>query len=120
MAKSRIVLAATFERNLEALRLFLEQNDAPPSVYDKVLDSIVERLFPLLETHPRAGRNWLLDPPPTESGQFLRQGVIAKLDGRRELREFVLDQLLVLYAIEGNTVALLAVRHQRQLEFDLG
>jgi hypothetical protein len=35
------------------------------------------------------------------------------------LREFVLDQLLVLYAIEGNTVTLLAVRHHRQLGFDL-
>jgi hypothetical protein len=50
----------------------------------------------------------------------LQQRVLARLEGRRELREFVLDQLLVLYAIEGNTVTLLTVRHYRQLGFDLG
>jgi len=120
MAKARIALAASFERNFEAMRLFLEQNEAPPSVYDEAVNAIVGRLFPLLEDHPRAGRDWLLNPPPTESGQLLQQRVLARLEGRRELREFVLDQLLVLYAIEGNTVTLLTVRHYRQLGFDLG
>lgn len=120
MAKARIALAASFERNLEAIRLFLEQSGAPPTVYDDVVSAIVGRLFPLLENHPRAGRDWLLNPPPTESGQLLRQHVLTKLTGRHELREFVLDRLLVLYAIEGNNVTLLAVRHHRQLGFDLG
>jgi len=116
----RVVVAASFERNLEAMRLFLEQNKVSPNMYDDVVNAIVGRLFPLLEDHPRAGRDWLLNPPPTDSGQLLLQRVLAKLKGRRELREFVLDRLVVLYAIEGNTVTLLAVRHHRQLGFDLG
>jgi hypothetical protein len=120
MAKARIALAASFERNLEAMRLFLEQNGAPPSAYDEVVNAIVQRLFPLLEDHPRAGRDSLLNSPPTESGQLLQRRVLAKLKGRRELREFVLDHLLVLYVIEGNVVTLLAVRHHRQLGFELG
>ena len=120
MAKARIALAASFERNLEALRFFLEQNGAPPSVYSDLVSAIVERLFPLLEEHPQAGRDWLLNAPPTESGQRLQRRVLAKLKGRRELREFTFDHLLVLYAIEGSTVTLLAVRHHRQLGFDLG
>lgn len=120
MAKARIVLAASFERSLEAMRRFLEQNEAPRSVYVEVVNAIVGRLFPLLEDHPRAGRDWLLNPPPTESGKLLQRRVLARLEGRRELREFVLDQLWVLYAVEGNTVTLLAVRHHRQLGFELG
>lgn len=120
MAKVRIAFAASFERNLDAVRSFLEQNDAPPNVYDELVDAIVERLIPLLEDHPRAGRDWLLNPPPTESGQLLQRRVLAKLGGRCELREFVLDPLLVLYAIEGNSVTLLAVRHHRQLGFEFG
>lgn len=120
MAKTRVVIAASFERNLEAMRLFLQQDEAPPGVYDDVVNAIVGRLFPLLENHPRAGRNWLLNPPPTESGQLRQQRVLAALKGRRELREFMLDQLLVLYAIESNAVTLLTVRHHRQLGFDLG
>lgn len=119
MAKMRVVVAASFERNLEAMRLFLQQDMAPPGVYDDVLNAIVGRLFPLLENHPRAGRDWLLNQPPTESGQLLQQRVLAALKGRRELREFMLDQLLVLYAIDGNVVTLLAVRHHRQSGFDL-
>jgi hypothetical protein len=120
MARSRIALAASFERNLEAMRLFLEQSGAPPGVYDEVVNTIVGRLFPLLEDHPRAGRDWLRNPPPTESGQLLQRHLLAKLEGRRELRELVLDRLLMLYAIEGNTVTLLALRHHRQLGFELG
>lgn len=120
MAKARIALTASFERNLESIRSFLEMTSAPASVYDELIGAIVGRLFPLLESHPRAGRDWLLNSPPTESGKLLQQRTLKKLRGRGELREFVFEQLLVLYVVEGGTVTLLAARHQRQLHFDLG
>jgi hypothetical protein len=119
MTKARIALAANFERNLEAIGLFLAEAGAPAGVLDDLVNAIVSRLFPLLESHPRAGRDWMLNPPPTESGKLLQQRIAKKLRGRRELREIVLDQHLVLYAINGNTVALLAIRHGRELGFDV-
>jgi plasmid stabilization system protein ParE len=119
VTKAKIALAANFERNLEAIGVFVAEAEGPPSVLDDLVDAIVSRLFPLLESHPRAGRDWMLNPPPTESGKALQQRIAQKLQVRRELREFVLDQHLVLYAIDGNTVTLLAIRHGRELGFDV-
>jgi hypothetical protein len=119
MAKARIALAASFERNLETMRLFLEDSGAAANVFDGVVKAIVERLFPLLESHPRVGRDWLLSRPATDSGKLLRQRVVEKLGSSRELREVVLDDLLVLYAVDANTLTLLAVRHHRQMGYDL-
>ena len=119
MPKARIELAASFERNLDAIAAFLAETEAPTGVFDDLVNVIVSRLFPLLESHPRAGRDWLLKVPPTESGRVLQQQIIGKLRGRRELREFVLDQHLILYAIDGDTVTLLAIRHHRQAGFEI-
>jgi len=39
--------------------------------------------------------------------------------GKSELREYILGDYLVLYLVEANDVTLLAIKHHRQLSFDL-
>jgi hypothetical protein len=39
--------------------------------------------------------------------------------GRGEIREYLFDDYLVLYAIIDDTVYLLSIKHHRQLSFDL-
>lgn len=73
----------------------------------------------MIESHPRMGRDWLKRSPLTERGMAVRERLIARMRTGRELREFILDDYLVLYALEDSTVSLLAIRHHRQLSFDL-
>jgi hypothetical protein len=117
-SKAKVAVAASFERNLEAIATFLAEVEAPESAFDDLILAIASRLVPLLEEHPRAGRDWMLNRPPTESGQVLQQRISRKL-GSRELREFVLDQHLVLYVFDSAIVTLLAIRHHRQQTFDI-
>jgi hypothetical protein len=42
-----------------------------------------------------------------------------KLRAGDELREFVVDAFIVLYLIRGNRVYFLAIKHHRQLSYDL-
>lgn len=55
--------------------------------------------------------------------QFKREAVIeslSALDVAGSIREYVLTHYLILYARLPETVHLLAIRHHRQLDFDLG
>jgi hypothetical protein len=118
LGKVGVVFSPNFERNLEAVRAFLQECDAA-SAYASLLDSVVDRLVPMLESHPRMGRDWMLRVPLSGKGRAARTRIQAKLGKSRELREFVLDDYLVLYSIDGAVVSLLAIRHQRQLMFDV-
>ena len=118
MAKVTVRIASNFERNLDAIRDFLaEQGASAP--FTGLVESVVLRLVPMLESHPRVGRDWMLRTPLTAKGRALRARIKVKLGNARELREFVLDDYLVLYSIDGSVLTLLAVRHHRQLTFDV-
>ena len=56
--KIAVKLTAHFERNLEAVELFLAEADALPA-YDKLLDELLDTLIPNLERFPAMGRNSL-------------------------------------------------------------
>lgn len=119
MARVRVRFAENFYRNLEVIRLFLAEQDAS-AVADDVFDAVLERLVPALEAHPRMGRDWLMRTPHSPKGKALRERIVTKLAGTRELREFILDDYMVLYALDEATAVLLAIRHHRQRACDVG
>lgn len=119
MARVRVRFAENFYRNLEGIRSFLIEQDAS-AVVDRVFDTVLERLVPALEEHPRMGRNWHTRTPHSPRGKALRERIIAKLAGKRELREFILGDYLILYALDDAAAVLLAIRHHRQLAYDVG
>ena len=118
MAKSKVRISPNFENNLEAIQRFLIEQEAEPA-FATVMESVFTRLIPMLESHPRMGRDWLTRSPQSGKGVALRQRIISRLRAGRELREFILDNYLVLYALEDSTVTLLAIRHHRQSSFSL-
>ena len=107
-----------YERSLEAavdVLLELGAVDAAQVVLDRAAGFLPE----LLMRFPEAGRHF--EPRNLEGARVvvLAARVRELLGNTIELREYVLDDYLVLYAIHDRAVHLLALRHHRQDGFSL-
>ena len=122
MAKSPVVkFTANFEHNLEDIERFLTEAEAPRA-FDVLLDELLDTVIPNLKRFPGMGRPFLRRPPRSiEAANALDvlTATLATLTPERDaLREYVLTHYLLLYAVLGETIHLLAIRHQRQLSFN--
>ncbi len=122
MTKKPVVkLTANFERNLEDIERFLTDAGAPQA-FDRLLNELVETVIPNLERFPEMGRPFLTRQPrsveTTNALERLRKKLSALTPDADALREYILEDYLMLYAVIGGAIYLLAVRHQRQLSFD--
>jgi plasmid stabilization system protein ParE len=120
--KSVVKFTANFERNLEDIESFLTEQEAPQA-FDGLLDELLETVIPNLEQFPEMGRPFMARLPRSVETTNALAKLRAKLSGMNHesdaLREYVLKDYLLLYAlIEGETIYMLAIRHQRQLSFD--
>lgn len=117
MARKIVVkLTANFERNLEAIELFLSEAEAS-QVYDRLLDELGDTLIPNLEHFPAMGRPFLERPVcSVEVANALAQLKQKLRDG--ELREYLFVDYLVLYVQYEEVIHLLSITHHRQLSFD--
>lgn len=118
--KSTVRITAHFERQLEDIQAFLHEAEAPQA-FDSLLDELSNTVIPNLERFPAMGRLFLAHPArsveATNGIETLSQQLRA-LDKNGQLREYVMAHYLVLYAVTGQHVDLLSVRHHRQLSFD--
>ncbi|BAL27460.1 type II toxin-antitoxin system RelE/ParE family toxin [Azoarcus sp. KH32C] len=115
-----VKLTANFERNLEEIEQFLIDAEAAPA-YDGLLDELLETVIPNLERFPAMGRSFMDRPVrsvETTNGIDTLQGKLSKIGRNAEIREYVLQHYLLLYAFTGEEVFLLAIRHHKQLSFD--
>lgn len=115
-------ITRNFERNLDEIEAFLTRAEAPEA-FDRLLDELSDRVIPMLERHPDIGRDHLARSADSMEAQFRREAVIESLSALHaagSIREYVLAHYLILYARLPGTVHLLALRHHRQLDFDLG
>jgi len=122
VAKKPVVkFTANFGRNLEDVERFLIEVGAPPA-YDGLLDELLETVIPNLERFPEIGRPFMAHQPrsveTTNALATLRTKLSALTPDIDALREYVLKDYLLLYALIGGAIYLLAIRHQRQLSFD--
>ena len=122
MAKELVVkFTANFERNLEDIDLFLIEQEAPQA-FDGLLDELLETVIPNLERYPEMGRPFLARQPrsveSTNALTTLRTKLSALTPDADALREYVLKDYLLLYALIAEAIYMLAIRHQRQLSFD--
>lgn len=111
-------LTANFEANLESVRAFLVELEAPHEI-DRSAEYLFEEIIPNLERFPLLGREFLAREPQSVKGQMKLQRVEAALRRGMELREYIAGNYLVLYALFEETVFLLSIKHHRQLSFDL-
>lgn len=111
-----VKLTANFERNLEAIELFLCGVDAP-QVYNRLLDELTDSVIPNLENFPAIGRPFLArSVRSVEVANALRRLQSQLSDG--DLREYLFKDYLLLYAQFGDVIQLLSIKHHRQLSFE--
>jgi plasmid stabilization system protein ParE len=119
MAGKRLtpVFTENFATNLDAIREFL--GDEGREGLPRLLDRLAEDVIPTLAQFPRSGRPFLARPIGSlETRRALRR-LRRGLKPGDDLREFVLDDYLVLYLIRDPAIIFLAIKHHRQLSFDL-
>jgi hypothetical protein len=114
--RHKVRQTANFERNLASIREFLGPEGR--ARFDTFEELMAGRVVPLLEAQPGVGRPFLQ--------RAFGERAMPRLDtlrarlGARELREYVVDDFLVLYVVSPRTVDLLAVKDQRQRSYTLG
>lgn len=122
MGKKPVVkLTANFEGNLEEIERFLIEAEAPQA-FDGLLDELLETVIPNLEQFPEMGRSFLQQRVRSvetmNAVAALKEKLAALTPEADAIREYVLKHYLMLYAVIGGTIYLLAIRHQQQLSFD--
>ena len=116
-----VKLTANFERNLEDIERFLIEAEVPRA-YDALLDELLGTVIRNLERFPGMGRPLLAraarSVETANELETLRTKLSTLTPDTEALREYIMDNYLVLYVQIGGNIHLLAIRHQRQLSFD--
>ena len=114
-------LTANFERNLADIERFLAETEVPHA-YDALLDELLDTVIPNLERFPAMGRPFLSRTAGSVEANIALEALRTKLSALMPdpdgLREYVVDNYLVMYAQIDGHVYLLMIKHQRQLSFD--
>lgn len=105
--------------NLDAIEAYL-QGRGEGQGFDRLLAELNDVVLPNLSRFPRMGRLFLDRAPDSVEAQRLHAGIRARLATGQQIREYVLDEHLLLYRVSDGAVDLLALRHQKQLGFDMG
>ena len=117
LKKPAVKLTANFEANLASIETFWIGAAAPHS-YDNLLEVLLEAVIPNLEQFPKMGRPFLSRQAQSVESQAVIERLKART-GRGEIKEYLMDDYLILYALIGDAVYLLSIRHHKQLSFDL-
>jgi hypothetical protein len=117
MAGKRPRFTENFSANLTAIEEFV----APYSrmAFHRFLDRLFDDVIPTLCRLPQSGRSFLTRAVKSTKAMALTKGLRKFLNKGDDLREFVMDDYLVLYLVRRHQVIFLAVKHHRQLSFDL-
>ncbi len=113
-----VYITQNFDQNLESIRLFLEGQEVP-HIFHALLKQLFETIIPNVEHFPGIGVNFLARQPESVEGLARLQALQARLDANTELREYISGDYLLLYAVRGNDIYFLSIKHHRQLSFDL-
>jgi hypothetical protein len=115
--KSPIFATQNFAANLDSIEAFLS-GDKP-----QTLQSLVKRLFndicPILAQFPLSGNSFFVHREGSKDAQLLVRRLKRKLQTADDLREFGFDDYVLLYLVRRKRIYLVAIKHHRQLSFDL-
>ncbi|MHB1291770.1 MAG: type II toxin-antitoxin system RelE/ParE family toxin [Sulfuricella sp.] len=111
-----IRITGNFEHNLDGIQRFLASNDAPLA-FDTLLDELFT-VLPNLERFPLIGGDFMARQPRAIEGINLHETLQTRI-GAAQIREYAHGDYLLLYALFEEKVYLLAIKHHRQLSFDL-
>ena len=92
---------------------------------DRLLDELADTVVVHLQNHPRLGRNFLQRQSHSIGAQDrldklkVLLATLATDTQQAEIREYVMTDYLLLYALVGDVIYLLAIKHHKQLTFSL-
>ena len=115
-AKVRPFFTENFSANLDLVRLFLEPEGRP--AFRRLLDRLFDDTVPTLCRFPQSGRPFLAHAIRSIEAQALLERLKAVLRKGDDLREFIVDDYIILYLVRRNRLYFLAIKHHRQLSFD--
>lgn len=114
-----IVELPNFGSNLNHIEEFWNLCQVPRN-YLQLLDAIANDLYSKIGTFPHIGRRFLNSANETLQIQKrvrrLLEQAKATLNGI-EIREYLLDDYLVLYGVDADRVYLIAIKHHKQAGF---
>jgi plasmid stabilization system protein ParE len=115
---SQIRITANSQQNLDSIGKFLSQHEAAAE-FESLITRLFEDVIPNLERFPKMGRDFLARDPLSDEGRAKRHSLEIKSGRNTEIREYIADEYVLLYAVRDGVVFLLAIRHHHQLSFDL-
>lgn len=116
-----VKFTANFEANLASIEAFLTEGEFAQG-YDRLLDELGDIVVPNLERFPAMGRPFLTRATHSIEALMIADRLraqLVELEVGAELREYVMREYVILYALVGNNAYFLSMKHQRQLSFDL-
>jgi plasmid stabilization system protein ParE len=113
-----VIATRSFEANLERIERYLEEHDRP-QVFVALLAELRSKVVPSLQSFPRLGYDLLARKPLSLEGVAVAERLQRKLGEGVTVREYIFGEYLLLYALRGQDLYLLAIRHHRELSFDL-
>ena len=116
--RSTVRITRNFDTNLADIRRFLEEQQAPQA-FRSLIEELFATLIPNLERYPDMGVDFLAKAPLSTEGLMRVETLKQRLGKNTHLREYISGDYLVLYAVRGDNLYLLSIKHHRQLSFDL-
>jgi plasmid stabilization system protein ParE len=117
MAGRRPVFAENFSRNLLDIQAFLGPEGVRHARH--VLERLLDEVVPTICRFPQSGRSFLSHAIHSKEGRALLNKVRGQLEEADDLREFIMDDYMLLYLVRGSQIVFLSIKHHRQLSFDL-
>ena len=115
--KSQLFFTDNFTANLDGIRSFLAVEGR--LIFQRLLNRLFDDICPQVSQFPLSGRSFLGHPAGSNESQKLFDRVREKLRAGDELREFVVDDYVILYLVRRKRIYFIAIKHYRQLSFDL-
>lgn len=113
----RPLFTENFTANLGGIRLFLEPEGKES--FQRLISRLFDDIIPALCRFPKSGCLFLAHAVRSLESQALMDRLKALLRRDDELREFIVDDYIILYLVRRNRLLFLAIKHHYQLSFDL-
>ena len=114
--KAQIFFTANFTVNLDEIHLFLSEGRL---AFQRLLDRLFDDICPQLSRFPLSGRSFIGHHAGSAEAEKLFERVQERLRPGDDLRELVVDDYVVLYLVRRTRIYFVAIKHHRQLSFDL-
>jgi plasmid stabilization system protein ParE len=115
--KSQLFFTENFTENLDKIQGFLSVEGR--SAFQRLLNRLFDDICPQISRFPLSGRSFLGHHAGSAEAEKLFERLQKRLRPGDNLREFVVDDYVVLYLVRRTRIYFIAIKHHRQLSFDL-